>query len=506
MIANNTLPFELPVLQVYNSLTKQKEIFEPLQPPFVGMYVCGPTVYSDPHIGNARPAVFFDVVFRYLQYLGYKVRYVRNITDVGHLTDDADQGEDKIAKKAKLEQIEPMEVVNLYTNRYLALMDQLNVMRPSISPTATGHIVEQIELTQKILEAGLAYVSNGSVYFDVKKYQEYHPYGELSGRVLDDLLNNTRELDGQEEKRFPADFALWKRAQAEHLMRWNSPWGEGFPGWHLECTVMSTKYLGETFDIHGGGMDLMFPHHECEIAQAKAGHQGKTPVKYWLHNNMITVDGKKMGKSLGNFITIGELLEGKHSLLNQAFSPMTMRFFILQAHYRSTLDFSNDALLAAQKAYKKLINGYRVLKRMVYPEAPSTPPNPAAEQEVLALLQAPFQALQDDFNTALAIGHLFTLLKKINTYYTNPASLEELSAESFALLKQIFTDLVDKVLGLVEEKVTQPETLLDGLMELYQEAKTAKAYDRVDKIRAYFKANRLLIKDMKTGVDWGYEE
>ena len=348
-------------LKIYNTLSRKKEFFEPISPPHVGMYVCGPTVYGDAHLGHARAAVTFDGVYRYLSFLGYKVRYVRNITDVGHLEADADDGEDKIAKKAKLEQLEPMEVAQQYASSYHRDMELLNTIRPSIEPRATGHIPEQIKLVEKILEEGLAYEVNGSVYFDVLKYNETKKYGRLSGRVVEELMSGSRELDGQSEKRNPLDFALWKKASPEHLMKWDSPWSLGFPGWHLECTAMSSKYLGNQFDIHGGGMDLMFPHHECEIAQGNACHQAD-PARYWLHNNMITINGQKMGKSLGNFITLQQLFSGKHDKLEQAYSPMTVRYFILTAHYRSTLDFSNQALQAAQKGYKKLINGHRIAK------------------------------------------------------------------------------------------------------------------------------------------------
>ena len=344
-------------LTIYNTLTRKKELFEPINPPHVGMYVCGPTVYGDPHLGHARPAITFDILFRYLQHLGYKVRYVRNITDVGHLEHDADEGEDKIAKKARLEQLEPMEVVQYYTLRYHKAMEALNVLPPSIEPHASGHIIEQIQLVREILENGYAYESQGSIYFDVNKYNRDHHYGILSGRNLDDVLNTTRELDGQEEKHNPADFALWKKAQPEHIMRWPSPWSDGFPGWHCECTAMGRKYLGERFDIHGGGMDLIFPHHECEIAQAVAS-QGHDIVHYWMHNNMITINGQKMGKSLGNFITLNEFFTGQNPNLKQAYSPMTIRFFILMAHYRGTVDFSNDALQAAEKAMSRLMEAY----------------------------------------------------------------------------------------------------------------------------------------------------
>ena len=353
-------------LFVYNTLSRQKELFVPINAPLVGMYVCGPTVYGDAHLGHARPAISFDLVFRYLRHLGYKVRYVRNITDVGHLENDADEGEDKIAKKARLEELEPMEVAQYFTDRYHAAMDKLNVLKPSIEPRASGHIIEQIAMVKTILNAGMGYESKGSVYFDVEKYNQNHNYGILSGRVVEDLLSNTRELEGQDEKRNRFDFALWKKAQPEHIMRWPSDWSEGFPGWHLECSAMSTKYLGEQFDIHGGGMDLLFPHHESEIAQSTVCNH-KTPAKYWMHNNMITINGQKMGKSLGNFIQLDDFFAGNHPSLEQAYSPMTVRFFILQAHYRSPLDFSNEALQASEKGFLRLMKALQPSKNWFRP-------------------------------------------------------------------------------------------------------------------------------------------
>jgi len=496
----------IPPLKLYNSLSKKKEVFEALNPPSVGMYVCGPTVYNNPHIGNARPAVFFDVVRRYLKFLGYKVRYVRNITDVGHLLGDTNDGEDRISRQAKLERLEPMEIVNTYTNKYHEVIDILNVERPSIEPTATGHILEQIETVEKILEAGLAYESEGSIYFDVQKYNENESYGELSGRVLEDLFANTRTLEGQEEKKHPADFALWKKAKPEHLMRWNSPWGEGFPGWHLECTVMSTKYLGETFDIHGGGMDLQFPHHECEIAQAKAANK-KSPVRYWLHNNMITIDRQKMSKSLGNFITLDELYAGTHEILEQAYSPMTIRFFILQAHYRGILDFSNKALQDAQKGYKKIINGWRILKKMQYPENIENPQiNTKLEKQMQGFVANAFRGMNDDFNTALALGQIFNILKKINNFYNKPEEIIKVSKETFEQTKQTYLIFIEEILALKEEKTVNQELLIEGMLALYKEAKELKDYEKVDKIREYFKNNKLIIKDLKHTIDWAYEE
>ena len=387
---------------IYNTLTRKKEEFKPLNPPYVGMYVCGPTVYGDAHLGHARPAITFDVLFRYLRHLGYKVRYVRNITDVGHLENDADEGEDKVAKKARLESLEPMEVVQYYLNRYHKAMEALNVLPPSIEPHASGHIIEQIEYIKKIIEAGYAYVSNGSVYFDVVKYNKDHHYGKLSGRNIDALLNTTRELDGQSEKHNSFDFALWKKASPEHIMRWPSPWSDGFPGWHLECSTMSTNYLGEEFDIHGGGMDLLFPHHECEIAQSVAA-QGHETVHYWMHNNMITINGQKMGKSLGNFITLDEFFSGNHKLLQQPYSPMTIRFFILQAHYRSTVDFSNEALQASEKALQRMLEGWDNLSKIE--------PAEVSTVDVKTIRERCYEAMNDDLSTPIVISHLFEAVK-----------------------------------------------------------------------------------------------
>ncbi|GGZ22620.1 cysteine--tRNA ligase [Echinicola pacifica] len=492
-------------LKIYNTLKRDKELFEPIKPPLVGMYVCGPTVYGDAHLGHARPAITFDTVYRYLHHLGYKVRYVRNITDVGHLQGDADEGEDKIAKKAKLEQLEPMEVAQHYTDSYHRDMDLLNTNKPNIEPRATGHIPEQIKLVEDILEAGFAYVVNGSVYFDVLKYNEEKPYGKLSGRVVEELLSGSRTLDGQDEKRNPIDFALWKNAAPEHLMKWTSPWGMGFPGWHLECTAMSSKYLGNQFDIHGGGMDLMFPHHECEIAQGNAGH-GQDPANYWMHNNMITINGQKMGKSLGNFITLQELFTGKHELLNQSYSPMTIRYFILTAHYRSTLDFSNEALQAAQKGYIKIINGLRIAKSLQYQPLENTAVDEKLVDQVQKSIDSAYRAMNDDFNTAQAIGHLFNLLKKINSIYTGQLSSAALGKETFEKLIQTFIVFVEEILGLFEEKSDKQQQLLELLLKLYQEAKLGKDYDKVDEIRASLKSMGIVVKDMKDKVDWAYEE
>ncbi|MCS6823830.1 MAG: cysteine--tRNA ligase [Cytophagaceae bacterium] len=491
-------------LFIYNTLTKEKTLFEPINHPYVGMYVCGPTVYGDAHLGNARPAVVFDVVYRYLKYLGYKVRYVRNITDVGHLENDSDDGEDKVGKKAKLEKLEPMEVVQLYTDAYHQVMQKLNVLMPSIEPHASAHITEQIQMIEEIIRNGYAYESNGSVYFDVKKYSEHHPYGELSGRIPEELYSGTRELDGQHEKKNSADFALWKKASPEHIMRWPSPWSMGFPGWHLECSAMSAKYLGNTFDIHGGGMDLMFPHHESEIAQSKACH-GHAPAKYWMHNNMITINGQKMAKSLGNFITLHQLFTGNNSLLDRAYSPMTVRFFMLQAHYRGTLDFSNDALLSAQKAYKRLMNGLKIIKSLTYPEN-HIPKDDKLNDEIRNSINDCFNSLNDDFNTAACIAALFNLLKKINAIHSSQIRIESIDPAVFEQMKKSFIDIIENILGLYEEKNTRTEVFINALLDLYREAKILKQYDKVDKIRAIFKAEGLVIKDMKNGIDWAYDE
>ncbi|MDX5418147.1 MAG: cysteine--tRNA ligase [Hymenobacteraceae bacterium] len=493
-------------LNLYNTLTRKKEVFEPLHAPFVGMYVCGPTVYGEPHLGHARSAVTFDVLYRYLKYLGYKVRYVRNITDVGHLENDADEGEDKIQKKAKLEHLEPMEVVQHYTNVYQKDMATLNAMSPDIEPRASGHIIEQIQMIEEILANGMAYEVNGSVYFDVPSYHKNNNYGKLSGRIIEDLLSNTRETEGQEEKRSPLDFALWKKASPQHIMRWPSPWSDGFPGWHLECSAMSRKYLGETFDIHGGGLDLMFPHHECEIAQSQASNSHTDAARYWVHNNMITVNGQKMGKSLGNFINLSELFSGHHKMLEQAYSPMTIRFFILQAHYRSTLDFSNEALQAAQKGYRKLMNGLRVLDKMAYPEEGIGMPDEKLNEELLKLTEDCFRGMNDDLNTARTIASLFNLLKKINSLYLGQLPISSLTRGTFDTIRTTYTELVTDVLGLKEEPAGDMEEMLDLVLGFYKEAKETKAYDKVDAIRAELKKQGIVIKDLKTGIDWAYEE
>ena len=502
-------------LYLTNTLTRTKELFKPIHEGHVGMYVCGPTVYGDAHLGHARPGVTYDVLFRLLKHLGYKVRYVRNITDVGHLEHDADEGEDKIAKKARLEQLEPMEVVQYYTERYHEAMRLLNVESPSIEPRASGHIIEQIEVIKKILDAGFAYESNGSIYFDVAKYDKLHRYGILSGRNLESTLEGTRSLDGQGDKKAPFDFAIWKKAEPEHIMRWPSPWGEGFPGWHLECSVMGEKYLGREFDIHGGGMDLMFPHHECEIAQnvASRGTQG---VHYWVHNNMITINGQKMGKSLGNFITLPELFSGKHPKLSQAYSPMTVRFFILQAHYRSTLDFSNEALQGAEKGYKRLMDAWRVLGSVIPGDNPSVIPsdNPSvipsaversASAPVAALIDAVEDALCDDLNTPIAIAHLFEAVKLINA--------GGLSDADKAALRRLFDDVVGGVLGLRDEEAAggsgKAEKALEGVMELVLEdrkkARAEKNWAESDRIRDLLASFGITVKDTKDGATWTLE-
>ena len=483
-------------LYLTNTLSRNKELFKPIHEGHVGMYVCGPTVYGDAHLGHARPGVTYDVLFRLLKYLGYKVRYVRNITDVGHLEHDADEGEDKIAKKARLEQLEPMEVVQYYTERYHEAMRLLNVQSPSIEPRASAHIIEQIEAVKKILEAGYAYESNGSIYFDVQKYNQDHHYGVLSGRNLDDTLEGTRSLDGQGDKRAPFDFALWKKAEPEHIMRWPSPWGDGFPGWHLECSVMGEKYLGEEFDIHGGGMDLMFPHHECEIAQnvASRGTQG---VHYWVHNNMITINGQKMGKSLGNFITLPQLFAGDHPKLEKAYSPMTIRFFILQAHYRSTLDFSNEALQAAEKGLGRLMQAWRDV-------AGATGNADAASQEVKAIMDAVLEALCDDLNTPIAIAHLFDAVRLING--------GKLSNDDKTALAKFFDEVVGGVLGLKDEEAgasNKALQALEGVMQLVLEsrkkAREEKNWAESDRIRDLLASYGITVKDTKEGATWTLE-
>ncbi len=489
---------------IYNSLTRRKERFVPIHEGKVGMYVCGPTVYGDGHLGHARPAITFDVLFRYLAHLGYKVRYVRNITDVGHLEHDADEGEDKIAKKARLEQLEPMEVVQHYLNSYHKSMEALNVLPPSIEPHASGHIIEQIEYVKKILESGYAYESNGSVYFDVPKFNRDYHYGKLSGRNVDELLATTRALDGQEEKHNPADFALWKKASPEHIMRWPSPWSDGFPGWHLECSTMGEKYLGTPFDIHGGGMDLMFPHHECEIAQSVA-HNGKDSVHYWMHNNMITIAGKKMGKSLGNFITLNEFFTGSHEMLTQAYSPMTIRFFILQAQYRSTLDFSNEALQGAEKALARMLDGWRRLNELT--------PSDKSTIDVSDFRRKCYEALDDDLNTPIVIAHLFEACRLINQVNDGNATATQADIDELKALFKIF--LVDilgvrtDIVGAGEGDATalKPfEDAVDLLLEMRAKAKADKDWATSDLIRNRLAEIGFDVKDTKDGFEWSLKK
>lgn len=487
-------------LFLYNTLTRTKERFVPIHEGHVGMYVCGPTVYGDAHLGHARPAITFDLVFRYLKHLGYKVRYVRNITDVGHLEHDADEGEDKIAKKARLEQLEPMEVAQYYTNRFNAAMAQLNVLPPSIEPHATGHIIEQEELVQQILDNGYAYESNGSIYFDVVKYNKDHKYGILSGRNLEDVHDASRELDGVGEKHHQVDFALWKKAQPEHIMRWPSPWSEGFPGWHCECTAMGRKYLGNHFDIHGGGMDLVFPHHECEIAQAVAS-QGDQMVKYWMHNNMITIAGKKMGKSYNNFITLDQFFTGNHPLLTQPYSPMTIRFFILQAQYRSTVDFSNEALQASKKGFDRLMDAVAQLNRI---EAVA---NGKLTEEYANELQTKcYEAMDDDFNSPIVISHLFEACRIINQLIDKKETITPAGLEA---LKQVVNTFVFDILGLKSEaeggNAQREEAFghaIDLLLQLRAKAKAAKDWATSDQIRDELAAYGFEVKDTKEGATW----
>ena len=488
-------------LIIYNTLTRQKELFKPLNAPNVGMYVCGPTVYGDPHLGHARPAITFDVLFRYLRHIGYKVRYVRNITDVGHLEHDADEGDDKIEKKARLEQLEPMEIAQHYTNRYHAAMEALGVLPPSIEPHATGHIIEQEQLVKEILDNGFAYESNGSVYFDVHKYNEKYHYGVLSGRNLDDTKDASRDLDGVGEKRHQADFALWKKAQPEHIMRWPSPWSDGFPGWHCECTAMGRKYLGRQFDIHGGGIDLVFPHHECEIAQAVAS-QGEPMVHYWMHNNMLTIEGKKMGKSLGNFITLEEFFTGNHPKLQKAYAPMTIRFFILSAHYRGTVDFSNDALQASERGLERLMNGIADLGR-VKPSAESD-----ADTHNLAtnLAQQCYDAMNDDLATPLVISHLFEACTAVNKLVAHKATI---SQADFDTLQATMRTFAFDILGLRDDRAADNGAreqafgkVVDMVLDLRSKARANKDWATCDQIRDALKDAGFEVMDTKDGAVW----
>jgi cysteinyl-tRNA synthetase len=480
-------------LHIYNSLTGEKEKFTPLKDGFVGLYVCGPTVYSNVHLGNCRTFISFDMVYRYLVHLGYKVRYVRNITDVGHLVDDADEGEDKIAKKARLEQLEPMEIVQEYTLDFHKVLDQFNNLAPNIEPTATGHIIEQIEMIKAILAKGFAYESNGSVYFDVEKYNESHPYGELSGRKIEDLISNTRDLDGQDEKRAPLDFALWKNASEEHIMKWPSPWGEGFPGWHLECSAMSSKYLGEQFDIHGGGMDLKFPHHECEIAQGTSA-TGKSPVKYWMHGNMLTLNGKKMSKSTGNSILPGELFSGENTFMEKPFDPMAVRFFMMQAHYASTLDFTSEALAAAEKGYNRLLEAISHLDKL------KTADN--SSQNVQAFVDSFYASMNDDFNAPILVANIFEAVKYINSVNDGKASI---TADDLKLLQTEIKAFVHDVLGLSQATSDGNEKLvpvMDLVLDLRQEARSNKDWPTSDKIRDGLANAGIVVKDSKDGTTW----
>lgn len=488
-------------LVIYNTLHRQKERFQPIAAPHVGMYVCGPTVYGDPHLGHARPAITFDVLFRYLQHIGYKVRYVRNITDVGHLEHDADDGDDKIAKKARLEQLEPMEIAQFYTNRYHDAMRALNVLPPSIEPCATGHIIEQEELVKEIMANGYAYESNGSIYFDVAKYDKDHRYGILSGRNLNDMINNSRELNGVGEKRNQVDFALWKRAMPEHIMRWPSPWSDGFPGWHCECTAMGRKYLGKHFDIHGGGMDLVFPHHECEIAQAVAA-QGDQMVKYWMHNNMITINGQKMGKSLNNFITLEQFFTGNHETLQQAYSPMTIRFFILSAHYRGTVDFSNEALQAAQKGYERLMNAIEDLNRIQTTAASDE----NTKKFVAALRQKCYDAMNDDLMTPAVISNLFEACHIVNLLIDHKAQISEEDLKELSETMRLFAF---DILGLVNERGANNDAreaaygkVVDMVLDLRAKAKANKDWAVSDQIRDALAEAGFQVKDTKDGVTW----
>lgn len=488
-------------LHLYNSLSRKKELFEPLNPPFVGLYVCGPTVYGDPHLGHARSAIIFDVIYRYLMYLDYKVRFVRNITDVGHLEhEEEEQGEDKILKKARIEQVEPMEIVQRYTISYHKGMDALNCLRPSIEPTATGHIIEQIELVEKIIENGFAYEVDGNVYFDLERYRESNSYGDLSGKVLEDLQAGSRDTEGLDEKKSPYDFALWKKASPGHIMRWDSPWGEGFPGWHLECTTMSTKYLGNEFDIHGGGLDLQFPHHEAEIAQCRSAH-GNDPVKYWVHNNMITIDGAKMSKSAGNFINLEQLFTGDHEKLDKAFNPMTARFLMLQSHYRSKIDFSNEALIAAEKGLNKLMTAVDLLDKIELSD--ESPEKDAPEDwEILDACDRCHETMNDDFNTAQVLAALFDLSSKINALYNKQLDAKKVSTTAFERMKETMHDFVFDILGLQpisESQDGKTEELVNLLIEIRSEAREKKDFATSDKIRDDLQEIGVRLKDDKDG-------
>lgn len=488
-------------LKIYNSLQRQKEVFKSLYPGHVGMYVCGPTVSGESHLGHARPYITFDVVFRYLQHLGYKVRYVRNITDAGHFEEEGRAAEDKIAKGALLEKLEPMELVQKYTNLYHWAMHQFNCLEPSIEPTATGHIIEQIEMIKNIMGKGYAYEKNGSVYFDVKKYAETHDYGILSGRILDDMLETTRELEGQDEKKNKVDFALWKKAPPEHLMRWPSPWSDGFPGWHIECSAMSSKYLGKQFDIHGGGMDLQFPHHECEIAQSEVAH-GEMMARYWMHNNMITINGRKMGKAYNNTIKLTEMFAGTNPLLDKPYSPMTIRFFVLQTHYRGTLDFSNEALQAAEKGLQRLWAAYEVLLKLSYDGAKGAL-NEELDKQVREWCHECQEFMNDDVNTAKVLANLFELAPVINSLKGGQIKMHEISEETFTLLQKTWNTYLIEILALKPETLSTDDNTLDGVMQLLiemrKEAKSRKDYATSDKIRNQLLTVGIQLKDEKDG-------
>ncbi|MBK7138523.1 MAG: cysteine--tRNA ligase [Bacteroidetes bacterium] len=490
-------------LSVYNTLSRTKEIFEPINPPFVGLYVCGPTVYNEVHTGNLRTFTSFDIIYRYLVFLGYKVRYVRNITDAGHLTNDAGEGVNRMESQARLEKLEPMEVVQKYTVGFHEVCRKFNLIRPTIEPTATGHIVEQIEMIKQLIDNGVAYESNGSVYFDVKKYNEINVYGVLSGRNIDELIAGYRDLDGQDEKRNSIDFALWKKADISHIMQWPSPWGNGFPGWHLECSVMSTKYLGETFDIHGGGMDLKFPHHECEIAQ-NVGAIGVAPVKYWLHSNMLNFNGQKMSKSLGNSVLPTELITGNHPLLEKAYSPMTVRFLFLMSHYSSESDISNKALQDAEKGYKKLMQSLKSLKEMPFVDGEL---DSALDNEINKELELAKDNMNDDFNTPRALANLFALSSHINTFFHNGKKVVRIQRATYDELVRIFNGFLLDVFGLAMEEESN-SMAMDGVMQLVIEmrndARNKKDWPMSDKIRDYLKNAGIVLKDNKDG-DTSYE-
>lgn len=498
----------MSALHLYNSYTREKEQFEPSVPGHAGLYVCGPTVSGESHLGHARPYITFDVVYRYLTHLGYKVRYVRNITDAGHFEEEGRDAIDKVAEKAQLERMEPMELVQKYTNLFHWGMRSFNNIEPNIEPTATGHVIEQISMIEKIIAEGYAYEVNGSVYFDVKKYAEKYPYGKLSGRKIDELLETTRDLDGQEEKRNKVDFALWKKAPPEHIMRWISPWGEGFPGWHIECSAMSSKYLGQVFDIHGGGMDLQFPHHESEIAQSTIAH-GCAPVRYWMHNNMITINGKKMGKSYNNVIKITELFSGNHPMLEQPYHPMVVRFYILQTHYRSTLDFSNEALQASEKAFRRLWEAYEVLQKLT-PQATNNPKNKELDENIIRWCNECEDFMNDDFNTAKVIANLFELAPVINSIKSGQVSNDAISATTCQLMLDTFKTYLVEILGMQPLQQGQQDGKIDKvlslLVEIRNDARTRKDYATSDLIRNKLAETGVMLKDEKDGsVSWSID-